>query len=242
MELKMSRAVNFGRWLLMLGVCSGLSRAETVLYTNDFSKGLDSNWRSEVGLDLSVTDDSAGIGGGNALQITCTAGLREAGFKFIETALSAPGDYIEFSYDIRFPNLADRLNVSFLNDIGNNSRLNFSDTDFFGFTLQLRLAANSVLYQYTSPYVVGAIKGYPYKAFSAMRTGLGTKAHSQKVRFTRADDKTVKASVFLDGTSVMDWEIASPDYFTFGLRPVVAGDVILLDNIIIKSGSGTSIE
>jgi hypothetical protein len=230
--------------MMLLGVLTAELHAQKTLYSNDFSKGTaDVNWRSEVGLDISVVDDAAGIGSGNALQINCAVGLREAGVKFEEVTLAETGDYIEFSCDIRCPNLTDRLNVSFLNDIDNDPRINFAEPDFFGFTLQARVAANSGLYQYTAGQVIGSTKDFPNKTFSAVRTGWGTGAHSQKVRFARIDDKTIKAVVLLDGNTVIDWEIASTDHFvydTFGLRPVAIGDVILLDNIIITSGKGAN--
>jgi hypothetical protein len=125
----------------------------------------------------------------------------------------------------------------FVNDADNDTGVDFAETDFFGFTLQNRKAANSGLYQaFTTAGVIGYL-GTLYSTFNPNNnSGLGTKVHSESFRITHVDSGTVNAKVFFDGVQVVSTNIVSTNLFTndvLGLRPVAAGDVTFIDNLII---------
>ena len=98
---------------LLLAFASALAAGAATTYTSDpFTDG---SWTNTIGGDglgavwyagsagtLSITNDAAGIGSGNALRLAGSATGQKCLAQFHPTTLTDPGDWVRLSFDFRF--------------------------------------------------------------------------------------------------------------------------------------------
>ena len=211
---------------------------------------------------VTIVDDSAGIGSGKAMQLAPSGDFHKLLCFFPSTTLASAGDTLLVTFDYRFPTApgsqGDGFRIGLGNSAGtkqtgdNGSASTRTDDKNYGFNTNPGLAGTStgVRYENAGDDILGGADqsgtntGARY-SFGASGGSIasGTTKHSATLQITRFGNGDLYVQAQIDSLTPAIGTYASPaltstfDEFAFGFGGTGYRPTILVDNVVIQSTS-----
>ena len=197
------------------------------------------------GTALSIADDSAGIGSGNALKFTPSAAFQAFAANLPSSVTLADGDTVAFYFDWRFTgatnlNQASRLRFGLHNSGGtsvssDNSSATANDLGYFAYTNPgLDSATGTGVQRETSGDTILMGSNVTAVGTSGSSINVGTSASTAALIITRIGS-SLQVSVNLDGQTQFTGTDPSPVTYTFNEISICTGATSVPSPLVIDN-------